>query len=223
MQEGLTGKAAPAGASFTLHGAGIGGGIAIGRAHLVSTVLFEVARMEVPAERVEQEVRRLESATEQVRGELVGLRTSVPASAPPEMSAFLDLHLMILQPPLTEAPADLIHQPALERRIGADAADEPGRPVPSRSRTSISAGARATSCRCGKDAEGNAGMEKTRVLREQKFMIVVARDLSPADMALFRATISRASHRPGRTTACDPRAQPQHPGHRRLPGALVRG
>jgi phosphotransferase system enzyme I (PtsI) len=83
-------------ASFTLHGAGVSGGIAIGYAHLISTARLEVAHYEVPAERVEEEVARFENAVAQVRGELMGLHASVPASAPAEMGAFLDLHLMIL-------------------------------------------------------------------------------------------------------------------------------
>jgi phosphotransferase system enzyme I (PtsI) len=42
--------------SFTLHGAGAGGGIAIGRAHLISSARREVARYEIAPEHVELEV-----------------------------------------------------------------------------------------------------------------------------------------------------------------------
>jgi phosphotransferase system enzyme I (PtsI) len=97
------------GASFTLHGAGVSGGIAIGYAHLISTARLEVPHYEIPREEIEAEIERFEAAIEQVRGELVGLHASVPADAPAEMGAFLDLHLMILNDALlSAAPRELI-------------------------------------------------------------------------------------------------------------------
>src|SRR5215470_3022925 len=97
------------GASFTLHGAGVSGGIAIGYAHLISTARLEVAHYEIPREEIEAETGRLDAAIEQVRGELVGLHAAVPADAPAEMGAFLDLHLMILNDALlSAAPRELI-------------------------------------------------------------------------------------------------------------------
>ena len=97
------------GASFTLHGAGVSGGIAIGYAHLISTARLEVAHYEIPREEIDAETERLDAAIEQVRGELVGLHAAVPADAPAEMGAFLDLHLMILNDALlSAAPRELI-------------------------------------------------------------------------------------------------------------------
>jgi phosphotransferase system enzyme I (PtsI) len=98
-----------AGASFTLHGAGVSGGIAIGHAHLISSARLEVAHYEVPAEQVEAEIERFGNAIEEVRGEFMGLRAAVPADAPPEMAAFLDVHLMILDDSmLSQVPRELI-------------------------------------------------------------------------------------------------------------------
>ena len=55
------------------------------------------------------EISRFEAAVTQVRGELIGLRASVPGTAPAEMSAFLDLHVMILDDPnLSDIPRQLI-------------------------------------------------------------------------------------------------------------------
>src|SRR3990167_10925072 len=97
------------GASFTLHGAGVSGGIAIGYAHLVSTARLEVAHYDLPPEAIEDEIRRFDDAIAEVRGELMGLQASVPASAPAEMSAFLNLHLMILDDAhLSRVPRELI-------------------------------------------------------------------------------------------------------------------
>ena len=88
----------PSAASFTLHGAGVFGGIAIGHAHLISSARFEVGHYEIPEEGIAHELQRFDTAIEQVRGELRELHRSVPPGAPAEMAAFLDLHLMIQFP-----------------------------------------------------------------------------------------------------------------------------
>jgi phosphoenolpyruvate-protein phosphotransferase (PTS system enzyme I) len=99
------------GASFTLHGAGVSAGIAIGNAHLISSARLEVAHYEISSSEVDQEVERLENAIEEVRGELVGLHAAVPADAPAEMAAFLDLHLMILNDAmLSVTPCELVRK-----------------------------------------------------------------------------------------------------------------
>ncbi len=82
--------------SFTLHGVGVSGGIAIGHAHLVSHVTLEVAHYAVPQIEIENEVARLASAFNMVRAELDSLHASVTGSAAAEYGAFLDLHRMIL-------------------------------------------------------------------------------------------------------------------------------
>jgi len=97
------------GASFTLHGAGVSGGIAIGYAHLVSTARLEVAHYDILPEAIEGEISRFDDAIAEVRGELIGLQASVPATAPAEMAAFLNLHLMILDDAhLSRVPRELI-------------------------------------------------------------------------------------------------------------------
>ena len=82
--------------SFTLHGVGVSGGIAIGHAHLVSHVTLEVAHYAVPQIEIESEVARLDSAFNMVRAELDSLHASVIGPAAAEYGAFLDLHRMIL-------------------------------------------------------------------------------------------------------------------------------
>ena len=48
--------------SFALHGIGVSGGIAIGRAQLVSHATLEVAHYTIPAGRVDAEIARLDNA-----------------------------------------------------------------------------------------------------------------------------------------------------------------
>jgi len=86
--------------SFALHGVGVSGGIAIGRAQLVSHATLEVAHYTIPAGRVESEIVRLDNALAEVRAELEGLHGSMTAGdAPAEFGAILDVHSMILSDP----------------------------------------------------------------------------------------------------------------------------
>ena len=104
--------------SFALHGIGVSAGIAIGRAQLVSHATLEVAHYLIPAGRVEAEIARLGNALAEVRGELEGLHGTMTAGdAPAEFGAILDVHTMILSDPtLSEAPKRII----AEQRCNAE-------------------------------------------------------------------------------------------------------
>jgi phosphotransferase system enzyme I (PtsI) len=95
--------------SFTIHGIGVSGGIAIGHAQLVSHAQLEVAHYNIPKSRIADEQARFDAALVTTRAELAALSQHIPAGAPPEFEAFLDLHLMILDDPtLSEVPKQLI-------------------------------------------------------------------------------------------------------------------
>ncbi|HZP94252.1 MAG TPA: phosphoenolpyruvate-utilizing N-terminal domain-containing protein, partial [Burkholderiales bacterium] len=53
--------------SFTIHGIGISGGIAIGRAQLVSHAQLEVAHYGIPKARIAEEKARFDAAVQTVR------------------------------------------------------------------------------------------------------------------------------------------------------------
>ena len=175
--------------SFTLHGAGVSGGIAIGYAHLVSTARLEVPHYEIAAEEIEAEVERFDAAVAHVRGELIGLHASVPASAPAEMGAFLDVHIMILNDAvLSETPRELIRA----RRCNAEwalvqqmemliARFEEIEDAYLRERA---ADVRQVVERVLKAMLGT-GHAPERPTHEEN-IIVVAHDFSPADMILFK-------------------------------------
>jgi phosphoenolpyruvate-protein phosphotransferase (PTS system enzyme I) len=82
--------------SFTMHGIAVSGGIAIGHAHLVSHAKLEAAHYVVPPHQVPEESARFEAAIGDVRAELQEVRGTIPPTAPSEFGAFIDLHLMIL-------------------------------------------------------------------------------------------------------------------------------
>ncbi len=92
-----------------MHGIPVSGGIAIGHAHLVSHARLEVAHYDVPLDQVAGELARFDAALKTVRGELAELRTQIPADAPQEFDAFLNLHLMILSDAtLSSMPREII-------------------------------------------------------------------------------------------------------------------
>jgi phosphotransferase system enzyme I (PtsI) len=95
--------------SFTIHGIGVSGGVAIGHAHLMTHAGLEVARYDVPPHQAAEESARFDAAIRQVRAEFEDLRGIVPATAPAEISAFINLHQMILSDStLSVAPRRII-------------------------------------------------------------------------------------------------------------------
>ena len=96
-------------ASFTLHGIPVSRGISIGRAHLLTPAALDVKHYLVPEERLEAEVERLQMAFAEVHRGLQALWKDLPKDAPTELGAFIDVHVLILSDPMVaEAPLDII-------------------------------------------------------------------------------------------------------------------
>ncbi len=96
-------------ASFTLHGISVSQGIAIGRAHLLTPAALDVKHYLIAQEQVEAEVQRLKDAIIAVHHELHAIRSTLPKDAPTELAAFLDVHALILSDTmLSEMPLDII-------------------------------------------------------------------------------------------------------------------
>jgi phosphotransferase system enzyme I (PtsI) len=95
--------------SFTIHGIGVSGGIAIGRAHLLTHTRLEVAHYDLAESEVDAEMDRFGRAIASARNELAALVEHIPEGAPPEFEAFLNVHRMILEDStLSEAPKEII-------------------------------------------------------------------------------------------------------------------
>ncbi|HSC65950.1 MAG TPA: phosphoenolpyruvate--protein phosphotransferase [Caldimonas sp.] len=82
--------------SFQLFGLPVSRGIAIGRAVLVASSRLDVAHYYVTGKDVEAEIERLRSARDAVAAELAAMQRDLPIEAPAELSALLDVHLMLL-------------------------------------------------------------------------------------------------------------------------------
>src|SRR5712671_950340 len=176
--------------NFVLHGHAVATGITIGYAHLVSTARLEVGHYEVPPEDVESEVERFDVALQAAREELTTLKSQMPADAPAEFGAFLDLHRMILEDAsLSQAPRALIRS----RRCNAEWAlvqqmekltdrfDEIEDAYLRERKADIQHAVE----RVLKALMGGQTLPEPALSEEAK-LIVVAHDLSPADMILFK-------------------------------------
>ncbi|AZN37575.1 phosphoenolpyruvate--protein phosphotransferase [Iodobacter ciconiae] len=97
--------------SITLQGIGIGGGIAIGQAHLISHADIEIAHYQLTAADIPAELARFDDAIRVTRKSLEMLWGSIPENAPAELGAFLSLHIMLLNDHmLSKEPRVLIEQ-----------------------------------------------------------------------------------------------------------------
>ncbi len=95
--------------SFTLHGIAVSSGVAIGHAHLVSHTSLDVAHYTLPEPLIKEEIARFDAALLATRNEFANLRSNRPTYAAAEFDAFLELHQMILDDPqLSVATRDMI-------------------------------------------------------------------------------------------------------------------
>ena len=176
--------------SFVLHGIGVSGGIAIGRAQLVSHATLEVAHYRITAEQVPAEIERLAQALHTVQKELESLHSAmISGDAPAEFGAFLDVHWMILtDPTLAEAPRRMIAEQrsnaewALTQQMAVlveqfDAIEDPY--LRERKADVVQVVERVLKALLGKP-----GPVRPANVEEQT--ILVAHDLSPADVIQFK-------------------------------------
>ncbi len=180
-------------ASFSLHGISVSRGIAIGRAHLLAPAALDVKHYLVSDEQLEAEVARLQQAIALVERELHLIREELPADAPTELGAFLDVHILILSDPLLVDVSQTIIRSrhynaewALATQVEelASQFEEIEDPYLRERKNDI----QQVGERILKVLTGNA----TPLARIKEIgaaaanMIVVAHDISPADMLQFR-------------------------------------
>ncbi len=89
--------------TFTIHGLAVSRGTAIGRAVLVASSHADVAHYFIKPDQAAAEVDRLRVARNAVVVELQRLQADLPPDAPPEIDAVLDVHLMLLEDKELEA------------------------------------------------------------------------------------------------------------------------
>ncbi|HEX8979621.1 MAG TPA: phosphoenolpyruvate--protein phosphotransferase [Parasulfuritortus sp.] len=175
--------------TITLQGIGISGGYAIGRAQLYSHDRLEVPHYVLRKSDIASEVRRFDAAVAAARAECVQLLATIPEGAPSELAAFLDLHTLILDDAmLSQAPKDLIRDTAcnaewaLAQQTEALLAqfDSIEDAYLRERRQDV----KQVADRVLKALLGHPGQAPLKVSDEPT--VLVAHDLSPSDMVLFK-------------------------------------
>ena len=181
--------------SFTLHGIGVSGGIAIGRAHLVSHATLEVSHYLVPPPLVAAESLRFDAAIHTVRAEFDKLRdelrTEIPAGAPAEFAAFVDLHRMILDDAtLSVEPRRIIETEQCNAewalKVQADALLAQFDAIEDSYLRERRSDVIQVVERVLKALSGKPGYVPPPVTDSEEELILVAHDLSPADVVQFK-------------------------------------
>ena len=83
--------------TFAVHGVAVSRGIAIGRAVVVAASRIEVRHYFIEASQIDAEIDRARQARNAVVDELQRLVADLPDDAPGELGALLEVHLMLLQ------------------------------------------------------------------------------------------------------------------------------
>ncbi|MDB5761513.1 MAG: ptsP [Herminiimonas sp.] len=180
-------------ASFTLHGIPVSRGIAIGRAHLLAPAALDVKHYLIAEEQIEAEVQRLQNAIVTVHQELQVIRKGLLPDAPSELGAFLDVHALILSDPMiSDLPLNIIRtrhynaEWALVTQIDELSAqfDEIEDAYLRERKNDIQqVGERVLKVLTG---SATALSRLNGVEESTAHVIVVAHDISPADMLQFR-------------------------------------
>lgn len=214
--------------SFTLHGLGVSGGIAIGHAHLITSASLEVDHYVIPKAFVAKEIKRFDSAVAAVLAELDALEADLKSSQRGELhantsakanasgsasasavaaanatatatstphasdiAAFVTIHRMLLADPmLSEEPRAIILREscnaewALKLQVDelliqfADVQDE----YLNERKTDV----RQVAERVIAQLSGRVSDVPEKLRERAEDTILVARDLSPADVILFK-------------------------------------
>lgn len=179
--------------SFTLHGIPVSRGIAIGHSHRLASAIKDVARYLIPEEAINKEVRRFKQALTHVEKELQQLKRELPTTAPAELAAFLDLHGLILQDPLlADVPIKLIRerQYNAEWAITTQMAEvvQQFEAIDDEYMRERGADVRQVVERILHALNGSASLLPKHDVDAAAEMILVAHDISPADMLRLRDT-----------------------------------
>ncbi len=187
--------------SIQIFGLPVSRGVAIGRAVLVSSSRVDVPHVFIDPARTEEEIARLLAARDTVAVEFDALKRDLPADAPAELAAILDVHQMLLQDEaLIGAAADWIRErhynaewalsaqlevlarqfdemdDAYIRERKADLEQVVERILRNMDRDVAASGLQATS-------------HGPRDFGGDEPLILVANDIAPADMASFKRSV----------------------------------
>jgi len=181
--------------SFSIHGVGVSSGIAIGHAHLLSNALLEVVHYQLPKHLIDDEVKRFSNAIATVKQDLAQIKGSLRKNAPAELAAFIGTHLMMLEDKsLSEVPKNIIRNEqcnaewAIKLQMD-DIVDQFEQIEDSylreRKQDVIQVVERIIKVLLGHQAQLSTEQQNSALHQERK-LILVAHDVSPADAIQFK-------------------------------------
>jgi phosphotransferase system enzyme I (PtsI) len=192
--------------TFTVHGQAVSRGVAIGRAVIVTSSRVDVAHYFIQPDQTAREIERLCQARQVVVQDIERTQLQVKAmsagSAPPELLALLDVHLMLLQ---DEQLDQSVRQWIEERHYNAEWAltaqlevvarqfDEMDDPYLRERKADVEQVVE----RMLRVMQGDASLgvppvlrpDGTTVVHREDPLVLVAHDLSPADMLQFKQSV----------------------------------
>jgi len=181
--------------SFSIHGVAVSGGVAIGHAHLVSNALLEVVHYQLPKHLIEDEIKRFSDAVTTVKADLEQINRSLRKNAPAELSAFIGTHLMMLaDKSLSEIPKDIIRNEQCNAewaiKLQMDDIVEQFEQIEDdylreRKQDVIQVVERIIKVLLGHQNQLTSEQQSS-VLHEERKLILVAHDISPADAIQFK-------------------------------------
>jgi phosphoenolpyruvate-protein phosphotransferase (PTS system enzyme I) len=184
--------------SIQVFGVPVSRGVAIGRAVLVASSRVDVAHYYVAPADIEREVDRLRAARDAVADELTTLQRELPADAPAELAALLDVHLMLLHDEtLTGATKHWI----IERHYNAEWAlsaqlevlarqfDEMEDPYLRERKADLEQVVERLLKSLMRSQPGVDGPALPRDFAGEDPLVLVASDIAPADMIQFKRSV----------------------------------
>ena len=95
--------------ALALQGISVSKGYAVGKARVLRRERIEVPQYEIDSIQVHSETERYRNAVDQALEQLRAIRKQIPKHTPPDIAAFIDTHLLMLNDPsFTEGPLKLI-------------------------------------------------------------------------------------------------------------------
>lgn len=178
--------------ALQLFGIPVSRGMAIGRAVILASARLDVAHYFVDPGQEEDEIHRLRLARRAVRVELDTLKADLPADAPAELAAFIDVHKMLLDD--KQMALDTVNW-IRQRRYNAEWALTAQLDVISRNFDEMEdeylrerkADVEQVVERILRALSGSAQL--TRAAGGDDGLVLIAHDIAPADMLQFKAGV----------------------------------
>jgi phosphotransferase system enzyme I (PtsI) len=175
--------------SIALHGIGLGGGIAIGKAYILDKSIDDAIQHTLEESEISAEISRFEEALRNTRKELEQIRGTIPIGAPAELGAFLSLNIMMLgDSQIAQSPIEIVKREScnaewaikLQAEFLSSQFDEMEDAYLKERKNDVI----QVLERIFKNLEGNKFDWQSQGREEHG--ILVTRDLSPADLVQFK-------------------------------------